>query len=95
MTSSRYAPWRGLETNHCGLWVDLKPGNFAAAMAYMMNLPVDKRKQMGRNGRDWMLRDFSWSAISPRALAIYEWASGDAPKTSDIYLAQQDQDSGP
>jgi hypothetical protein len=50
---------------------------------------------MGRNGRDWMLRDFSWSAISPRALAIYEWASGDAPKTSDIYLAQQDQDSGP
>ena len=93
VVSSRNAPWQGLETNHCGLWVDLNPGDFAAAMAYMMNLSDDKRKQMGKNGRDWMLRDFSWSGISQRSLAVYEWARGVAPKTKDIYLAQQDQDS--
>ncbi|TMV10336.1 glycosyltransferase [Ruegeria sediminis] len=91
VVSSRNAPWQGLETEHCGLWVDLEPADFAAAMSYMMNLTDDERKQMGRNGRDWMLRDFSWSAISQRALAIYEWAGGHAPRTSDIHLAQQER----
>lgn len=90
VVSSRNAPWQGLETEHCGLWVKLERADFAAAMAYMMNLSDDERKQMGRNGRNWMLRDYSWSAISRRALSVYDWALGQAPKPDDIYLVEQE-----
>jgi glycosyltransferase involved in cell wall biosynthesis len=90
VVSSRNAPWEGLQTEHCGLWVELEPATFAAAMVYMMNLSDDDRKQMGRNGRDWMLRDYSWSAISQRALSVYNWARGQAPKSDDIDLTEQE-----
>lgn len=89
VVSSRNAPWQGLETEHCGLWVELEPADFTAAMAYMMKLPDSERRQMGRNGRDWMLRDYSWSAISRRAGAVYDWARGQAEKTSDIHFAEE------
>lgn len=75
VVSSKGAPWPGLETEGCGLWVDLQPESFAAALQKVMTLPVEARRAMGRRGRAWMLRDFTWSAVAAQALEAYDWMS--------------------
>jgi hypothetical protein len=39
---------------------------------------------MGRRGREWMIRDFSWPAVAERMLAAYRWLLGTAARPPDI-----------
>jgi hypothetical protein len=41
-------------------------------------------REMGRRGREWMIRDFSWPAVAERMLAAYRWLLGTAARPSDI-----------
>jgi glycosyltransferase involved in cell wall biosynthesis len=61
-------PWRGLQTNGCGLWVDNDPQSLSAAMRHMRDLPL---RDMGRRGRRWMEREFSWDRISSEMLQLF------------------------
>ena len=67
------APWSGLVDNDCGLWIDLSVENLAKALTNMMSLPMDRLSAMGRNGREWMRRDFSWDEIAQKTAQAYEW----------------------
>lgn len=82
--SSKGAPWSGLEENGCGRWVDLSPDDFAGALRAMMALPAEARAGMGRKGRAWMLRDFSWPTIGSSFAAVYDWAAGKGPKPPSL-----------
>ena len=79
VVSSRGAPWPGLETEGCGLWVELGADSFAAALRRMMSLPADARRAMGRRGRAWMLRDFSWPEVAAQTVDAYAWVTGARP----------------
>jgi hypothetical protein len=41
-------------------------------------------REMGRRGREWMIRDFSWPAVAERMLAAYRWLLGTAARPPDI-----------
>jgi glycosyltransferase involved in cell wall biosynthesis len=66
--ASKGTPWNGLETNRCGLWVDNDPESLATAIRKTCSLPLD---EMGRRGREWMEKDFSWESVSREMLAVY------------------------
>jgi glycosyltransferase involved in cell wall biosynthesis len=66
--ASKGTPWIGLETNRCGLWVDNDPESLATAIRRIRTLPL---QEMGRRGREWMEKDFSWDAVSGEMLAVY------------------------
>ena len=51
--ASKGTPWKGLETNHCGLWVDNDPVSLAAAICTIQTMPF---REMGTKGRKWMER---------------------------------------
>lgn len=77
---SRGAPWAGLETERCGWWVEHDVPHLTAALATAMSLPADQLAMMGRNGRAWMERDFSWDSVAQRMEAAYRWLiEGGAP----------------
>ena len=61
-------PWRGLQTNDCGLWVENDPQTLAAAIRRMRSMPL---REMGRKGRCWMQREFSWESVSKQMLAVF------------------------
>lgn len=67
------APWSGLVDNDCGLWIDLSVENLTRALEDMMSRPMDELARMGRNGRSWMQRDFSWDEIARKTLQAYQW----------------------
>jgi glycosyltransferase involved in cell wall biosynthesis len=67
--ASRGTPWPAIEQHGCGLWIDNRPDCLAAAIAQMRSAPL---REMGRRGRQWMQRDFSWDTIGARMLATYQ-----------------------
>lgn len=70
---SKGAPWGGLNDNHCGWWVDATESEFMGAMYEAMGMSREKLVAMGRNGREWMKRDFTWEGICAKLKAAYEW----------------------
>ena len=79
---SHGAPWEGLVSNNCGWWLPIEEEAFENAMREAMSMPMDKLTAMGKNGRDWMSRDYSWEGIGTKMKAAYEWllGKGDRPE---------------
>lgn len=84
VVATRGAPWPGLETERCGLWVDHGPEPLAAALASLMRLPDGERAAMGARGRAWMARDFSWDALARELASAYAWLLGRGDRPASI-----------
>lgn len=69
--TTRETPWQGLETNRCGWWVPDSEEALTAGLRLAMNLPDSELRAMGRRGRDWMERDFTWQRIGAMMKAAY------------------------
>lgn len=68
---TRGAPWRGLEEHGCGWWIDHGEEPLAGALNRAMELSDQERARMGRAGRAWMRRDFTWPAAAEKAERAY------------------------
>jgi glycosyltransferase involved in cell wall biosynthesis len=81
--STKGAPWSGLESEGCGWWIDHGVEPLAAALGQAMALPRQALKAMGKRGRKWMARDFSWDRVARDMLSVYDWLtrSEDRPAT--------------
>lgn len=79
--STKGAPWAGLETERCGVWIDHGVGPMAAGLRTMMLLSDTERAAMGARGREWMRRDFSWDGAAQILIDAYIWLTegGQAP----------------
>ena len=69
------APWKGLITNGCGWWVDHGVEPLVATIGGAMKMPRAELKRMGLRGRDWMIRDFSWTRIAGEMEQLYRWCN--------------------
>ena len=66
--AGRGTPWKRLEDEGCGLWVDNDPASLAAAIERIAKAP---RREMGRRGRAWVEREFTWDLVAERTVALY------------------------
>lgn len=67
------APWEGLVKEQCGWWVPTTVDDFEQAMSTAMSMSREDLRAMGKRGREWMCRDFSWGGIGAKMKAAYEW----------------------
>jgi glycosyltransferase involved in cell wall biosynthesis len=74
---SKGAPWSGLEANGAGWWVDTSVEGLSRAFDHSMSLPVYALQDMGRRGRAWMERQFSWERIASQMAETYRWMLGE------------------
>jgi glycosyltransferase involved in cell wall biosynthesis len=66
--AGRGMPWQRVEEIGCGLWVDNDPAVLADSIA---RLSREDLPAMGRAGRLWMEREFSWDAVAKRMIELY------------------------
>ncbi len=71
--AGRGTPWQGLNANRCGLWVENAPESLAESIRQIREMPL---QEMGRRGRIWMGREFSWQAVSRQMLAGFQECAG-------------------
>lgn len=66
--ASRGTPWSEVEARAAGWWVPNDPENLANAISRARQADLSG---MGRVGREWMSRSYSWGAVAERMLEAY------------------------
>jgi glycosyltransferase involved in cell wall biosynthesis len=74
--ASKRTPWSALIEKGCGWWAEPNPAAIAKELQQAMNMPGTELQLMGRRGRDWMRRDFSWPAVAAQMISAYSWVNG-------------------
>lgn len=67
------APWKGLETHKCGKWIELNEDNVYSALCEFINKNSEELDAMGKRGRLWVEKEFSWASIGAKMQKAYEW----------------------
>lgn len=84
--ASQGTPWQGLETEKCGKWVPIGVKPLAEALRELTSLTDDERTEMGKRGRAWIQRDFSWEGIGAKMKAAYAWLLGQGEKPEFVRI---------
>jgi glycosyltransferase involved in cell wall biosynthesis len=67
------APWSGLAEQGAGWWIDIGVDALVACLKEAMAQSRDELARRGINGREWMLREFSWQTAGKRMDQTYHW----------------------
>lgn len=86
--STKGTPWRGLENEGCGWWIDYGVEPLVVALKAAMGMPRNSLRAMGQKGRLWMARDFSWASVAQKTLDVYRWLSAGAPPPPSVRFAR-------
>ena len=70
---SKGAPWSGLTEQGAGWWIDIGVEPLTNCLKDVLSRSPDQLAAMGRRGREWMRRDFSWDGIGIRMAETYRW----------------------
>jgi glycosyltransferase involved in cell wall biosynthesis len=70
---SKGSPWANLNAKEAGWWIDTGTAALEACLDNAISKSPEVLEAMGRRGRDWMERDYSWSSISSKMIASYRW----------------------
>ena len=84
--ASQGTPWEGLEKEHCGRWIPIGVEPLKIALKELTALSDEKRQEMGKFGRDWIVRDFSWTGIGAKMKEAYAWLLGEGDKPNCVRL---------
>src|SRR4051812_328697 len=71
--ATRTCPWRELESQQCGFWVEQSGPAIAAAIRVLADDPV-RRAQMGERAARFAREAFGWDAIATTMHALYAGA---------------------
>lgn len=82
--ATKGAPWRGLDDEGCGWWVDQSAAALAAGMIRAMAMPSETLRAMGLKGRAWMAREFSWDRAAHQMLDVYRWLARTGDRPSNV-----------
>ncbi len=66
-------PWTELAKQRAGWCVPVGSAALGRALQEALQLSREELAEMGRNGRQWMERDFNWPAIGERMIGAYRW----------------------
>jgi glycosyltransferase involved in cell wall biosynthesis len=66
--ASKGAPWSEIEKHGCGFWVENDPQSLVEAINRISSGPL---AVMGKKGRDWMEREFTWTSVARRMNEVY------------------------
>jgi glycosyltransferase involved in cell wall biosynthesis len=76
--ATRATPWRALERESAGWWIDNDTSSLEAALGHALALPCEDLAARGARGRAHVRRDLSWLSVAERMAAFYQALLGHA-----------------
>jgi len=83
--ATKATPWSGLKTNQCGWWIKGDEFSLFEKLKVALSLPEKQLIDMGRRGKKWMQKDFSWENASQKTLEAYQWIENKSKMPEHIY----------
>ena len=87
VVASTGTPWKDLNENQCGWWCGCSSEEIAEIMKLLLNMPDDKIKFMGENGRKLVIERYSPLTIAGQMRDLYNYILNGGSKPSFIYSA--------
>lgn len=84
--ATKGAPWKGLDDEKCGWWIDGGPESLSAALLRATEMPEQELLACGEKGRSWMKRDFSWGHVAEDMLQLYAWLAAKEDRPQFVHL---------
>ena len=78
--TTKNAPWKVLEEDKCGWWIDLSVENIVSTLTEAMSLTDEQRFELGKKGRQCIINHFSSESVAKKTKAVYEWILGQGEK---------------
>lgn len=76
--ATKGTPWRELEEDHCGWWIEPDADSLQVALKTAMSLTDEQRRTLGNNG--WRVAErYSWANIVERLLRLYGFIEASFP----------------
>ena len=72
--ATRGTPWRELQDNKCGWWIDQGQEALETALKCAMSITDDARVEMGTRGQKLVADKYSWDNVAASISALYEKA---------------------
>ena len=79
---SKGAPWKQLESERCGWWIENDSKSLAKVLRQVMATHPTELQASGMRGRAYVQKALGWTAIASEMSQVYEWVvhGGTAPK---------------
>lgn len=68
--ATQAAPWSGLVREGCGWWIEQGVDALVTALKQAMGLSDAERHALGKRGRAWMLREYTWTSVATNMLEV-------------------------
>jgi len=78
------SPWDGLGSAGCGWWTAVDDQSLGQTLDEVLRLDETTLLGMGRDGREWVERAFSWKSVAERTEAVYHWLADGGPSPEFI-----------
>lgn len=79
--ASKGTPWKILEDEKCGFWVENDPVSLSSVLLKMMGLTDGERTQMGARGMRLVEERYTWSAVCDKMMRGYEEVLNDRTRS--------------
>jgi glycosyltransferase involved in cell wall biosynthesis len=83
---TRGAPWQELETRRCGWWIDISVESLARCLREALAADPSELRAMGARGREWIIRELSWSRVAEMMELTYSWMLGRTDRPTWVHL---------
>lgn len=83
---SQGAPWKGVQERNAGWWPEIGYEPLLATLREAMGKSREHLCEMGNNGRNWMIEDFSWNSIAGKMQHTYRWLLGQDDKPTCVQV---------
>jgi glycosyltransferase involved in cell wall biosynthesis len=84
--TTRGTPWSELEVHNCGWWVETTVDGLANALTGITGLSQALLFEMGCRGREFVLKNSTWSQAAQKTRLLYSWLLGDAARPDFVEL---------
>lgn len=78
-------PWKTLNDEGCGWWCDNSPESIAKVIDDIYSHPIEELVEMGRRGREYIMKTFSSNQIAGQMLQLYDWILNGGKKPEFVY----------
>ena len=79
-------PWEALNTERCGWWCDNSPETIAKVINELVSMSPEQHQEMGKRGRDYILRTFAADKVASQMLDLYRWINKEIDKPDFVYI---------
>lgn len=79
------APWSGLNEHKAGWWIPRSLDGLTETLRTAIESTDELRFAMGRNGRDWVEKEFDWSVVGRRMADVYRWLVHGGTQPEDVF----------